>query len=163
MCARAQHVPCAPQTKFLYGVVMPMSSCVSVTRLVSLAQKFTSSEDPKFKKLYPSGTCRLCHSSPLTTKEQAHPWWLSAHKVSAQSGHWFDLQHWLDFFARVGTLHVPPIALRLAPSSFRCSGASNGAYPVTIGPAVRAPGAKMLAQTGTHTNTIEPTFLSDPP
>ena len=72
-----------------------------------------------------------------------------------------------NFFARVGTLargtcHVAPIAPRLAPSSFRRSGASNGASPVPIGPGVRAPGAKMLGQIHRQANTISPTFFSDP-
>ena len=77
-----------------------------------------------------------------------------------------------DFFARVGTLaratcHVAPIDLRLTPSSFRRSGASNKPSSVPISPAVRAPDAKMLGQTLRHTdaqtNTIYSTFFSDPP
>ena len=101
---------CAPKANFLYHVVMPLSSCANVPSLVSLAQKFTNSEDPTFKKLYPSGTCRLCRSSPVTTKDQAHLWWLSAHKVSTKCVHWLDLQHRAQFFgkgSRGGTWHVP--------------------------------------------------------
>ena len=63
----------------------------------------------------------------------------------------------------VGTCHVSAIAPRLVPSSFRNSSASNGAYPVSIRPAVRAPGAKMLGQTDKQANTLGPTFFSFPP
>ena len=58
--ARAQHVQCASQVKFPSSVVMATSRWANVPSLVSLAQKFTNSEDLTFKKLYPSGTCRLC-------------------------------------------------------------------------------------------------------
>ena len=51
LCARAQHVQCISQVNFLYNVVMPLSRCANVLRLVSLAQKFTNSEDPVFKML----------------------------------------------------------------------------------------------------------------
>ena len=43
-----------------------------------------------------------------------------------------------------GTCQVQQIGLQQAPSSFRRSGASNQHSPVSIGPAVRAPEAKML-------------------
>ena len=92
--AHAQHVQCAPQMNFLYRIVMPLSSCANVPSLVSLAQKFTNSEDPRFKKVYPSGTCCLCRSSSVTTKDRAHHWWVSAHQVFPQSAHWLDLQPW---------------------------------------------------------------------
>ena len=62
--ARAQHMQCATQANFLYGVLMSLSSCANVPSLVSLAPKFTNTEDLTFKKkLHPSGTCRLCRSS----------------------------------------------------------------------------------------------------
>ena len=64
------HVPCThnehPRSTFLYCVVMPLPSCANVPSLVLLAQKISNSEDPTFKKLYPSGTCCLCRSSPVT-------------------------------------------------------------------------------------------------
>ena len=52
---------------------------------------------------------------------------------------------------------------RPAPMSFRRFGASIGATPVPIGPAVRAPCPEMLEHTHRLTNTIRPTFFSDPP
>ena len=79
--ARAQHVHCAPLANFLYGVLMPLSSCANVPSLVSPAQKFTNSEDPTLTKLYPSGTCCLCHSSLGTPPDFVPLWWPSVHKV----------------------------------------------------------------------------------
>ena len=87
-----------------------MSSCANVPSFVSLAKKFTNSKDPTFKKLYPSGTCRLRCSSPVTTKDQAHLYWVSAHKFSAKSVHWFGFQCRAQFFgkgSRGGSWHVP--------------------------------------------------------
>ena len=40
-----------------------LSSCANVPSWVLLAQKFTNLEDLTFKKLKPSGACRLCRSS----------------------------------------------------------------------------------------------------
>ena len=51
------------------------------------------------------------------------------------------------------TCHVPPIDPRQAPPSFQRFGASIGATPVPIGPAVRALCPEMLEQTHTHTHT----------
>ena len=45
------------------------------------------------------------------------------------------------------TCHVPPADPRPAPSSFRRFGASTGATPVPIGPAVRTLFTKVLGQT----------------
>ena len=50
------------------------------------------------------------------------------------------------------TCHVPPADPRPAPSSFRRFGASIGATPVPIGPAVRALCPEMLGHTHTHTH-----------
>ena len=59
----------------------------------------------------------------------------------------------VDFHAAArATCHVPPADPRPAPSSFRRFGASIGATPVPIGPAVRALCPKMLEHT-THTHT----------
>ena len=44
---------CAAQINFLYSVVMPLSICAIVLSLVSLAQKFTKSEDRMFKNVFP--------------------------------------------------------------------------------------------------------------
>ena len=72
--ARAQHVQCAPQTNFLYGVLMSLSSCDNAPNLVSLAKKFANSEDPTFKNLYPSCACRLCRSSLGTVPDFVFLW-----------------------------------------------------------------------------------------
>ena len=50
------------------------------------------------------------------------------------------------------TCHVPPIDPRQAPPSFRRFGASIGATPVPIRPAVRALCPEMLEHTHTHTH-----------
>ena len=62
------------------------------------------------------------------------------------------------------TCHVPPADPRPAPLSFRRFGASIGATPVPIGPAVRALCPEMLGHTHTHTqtNTSRPTFFQRP-
>ena len=59
LCARAKHVQCAPQFIFLYCVVMSLSRCANVQSLVSLAQKFTNSEDPMFT-IFPSLARAAC-------------------------------------------------------------------------------------------------------
>ena len=64
------------------------------------------------------------------------------------------------------TCHVPPIDPRQAPPSFRRFGASIGATPVPIGPAVRALFPEMLGHTDTQTDSQTPAaqlFFSDPP
>ena len=60
------------------------------------------------------------------------------------------------------TCHVPPIDPRQAPPSFRRFGASIGATPVPIGPAVRALFPEMLGHTDRLTNTSRPTFFQRP-
>ena len=54
------------------------------------------------------------------------------------------------------TCHVPPADPRPAPLSFRRFGASIGANPVPIGPAVRALFPEMLGHTHTHTDKHQP-------
>ena len=64
------------------------------------------------------------------------------------------------------TCHVPAIDLRPAPSPFRRFGASIGATPVPIGPAVRALCPEMLGHTHRHTDSHTPAaqlFFADPP
>ena len=61
------------------------------------------------------------------------------------------------------TCHVPLADSRPAPMSSRRFGASIGATPVPIGPAVWALCPEMLEHTDRLTNTIRPTFFSDPP
>ena len=62
----------------------------------------------------------------------------------------------------LATCHVPPIDPRQALPSFRRFGASIGATPVPIGPAVRALCPEMLEQTHTHTHTHTRTHKHDP-
>ena len=78
-CACNQHVQCAAQINFLCSVVMPLSICAIVLSLVSLAQKFTKSEDPMFKKVFPLRHVLLV---PLITRHpnvfpQWYPHWAS--------------------------------------------------------------------------------------
>ena len=63
------------------------------------------------------------------------------------------------------TCHVPPVDPRPAPLSFRRFGASIGATPVPIGPAVRALCPEMLGHTHRQTQKTRSgqLFFSDPP
>ena len=60
------------------------------------------------------------------------------------------------------TCHVPAIDLRPAPWSFRRFGASIGATPVPIGPAVRALCPEMLGHTDTQTDKHQPPNFFSP-
>ena len=57
------------------------------------------------------------------------------------------------------TCHVPPADPRPAPWSFRRFGASIGATPVPIGPAVRALCPEMLGHTNITAKMPQPNFL----
>ena len=73
----------------------------------------------------------------------------------------------VDLYAAArATCHVPAIDLRPAPSPFRRFGASIGATPVPIGPAVRALCPEMLEHTHRHTDSqtlAAQLFFADPP
>ena len=117
-------------------------------------------------------------SSPLAraagTPQERHPQWIlswcstrvtcefglsDSHRLTSRGAHNF----LVDLHAVVrATCHVPPADPRLAPSWFRRFGASIGATPVPIGPAVRALCPEMLGHTHTLTNTIRPTFFRRP-
>ena len=61
LCARAQHVQCAPQFHFFHCFVTRLSNCANVPSIVSIPRKFTNSKDAMLKKFPPpSGTCCLC-------------------------------------------------------------------------------------------------------
>ena len=60
------------------------------------------------------------------------------------------------------TCHVPPDDPRPAPLSFRRFGASIGATPAPIGPAVRALCPEMLGHTHTHTDKHQPPNFFSP-
>ena len=117
-------------------------------------------------------------SSPLAraagTPQERHPQWIlswcstrvtcefglsDSHRLTSRVAQKFLVD--LHAAAR-DTCHVPPIDPRQAPPSFRRFGASIGATPVPIGPAVRALGPEMLGHTHTLTNTIRPTFFRRP-
>ena len=72
--ARALHVQYTLLVNYFYCVLRPVPKFTNVPSLVSLAQKFKNTEDPTFKKLYPSGTCCLCLSSPPNTMAPAPLW-----------------------------------------------------------------------------------------
>ena len=117
-------------------------------------------------------------SSPLAraagTPLERHPQWIlswystrvtcefglcDSHRLTSRGAQKFLVD--LHAAARA-TCHVPPADPRPAPSSFRRFGASIGATPVPIGPAVRALCPKMLEHTHRLTNTIRPTFFQRP-
>ena len=60
------------------------------------------------------------------------------------------------------TSHVPPADPRPAPLSFRRFGASIGATPVPLGPAVQALFPEMLGHTHSQTPAAQ-LFFADPP
>ena len=121
-------------------------------------------------------------SSPLAraagTPQERHPQWIlswcstrvtcefglsDSHRLTSRGAQKF----WVDLHAAArATCHVPPADPRPAPLSFRRFGASIGATPVPIGPAVRALFPEMLehthTQTDTLTNTSRPTFFRRP-
>ena len=115
-------------------------------------------------------------SSPLAraagTPQERHPQWIlswystlvtcefgisGAPRVTCRAVRFFFAS--LHAAART-TCHVPPADPRPAPMSFRRFGASIGATPVPIGPAVRALCPEMLGHT--HTQTDRQTHKHDP-
>ena len=111
-------------------------------------------------------------SSPLAraagTPQERHPQWIlswcstrvacefglsDSHRLTSRGAQKF----LVDLHAAAhATCHVPPADPRPAPWSFRRFGASIGATPVPIGPAVRAPYPEMLEHTDTHTHKHDP-------
>ena len=117
-------------------------------------------------------------SSPLAraagTRQERHPQWIlswcsscvicefgfsDSHRLTSRGAQKFLVD--LHAAARA-TCHVPPADPRPAPSPFRRFGASIGATPVPIGPAVQALFPEMLGHTDRLTNTIRPTFFQRP-
>ena len=111
-------------------------------------------------------------SSPLAraagTRQERHPQWIlswystrvtcefglcDSHRLTSRGAQNFLVD--LHAAARA-TCHVPPIDPRQALPSFRRFGASIGATPVPIGPAVRALGPEMLEQTHRQTHKHQP-------
>ena len=133
--------------------------------LVSLASSLLSPEDPTSKQLlrpwrmqlapHRNGTPSWCR-----TRVTCEFGLSNSHRLTSRGAQKFLVD--LHAAAR-DTCHVPPIDPRQAPPSFRRFGASIGATPVPIGPAVQALGPEMLGHTHTLTNTIRPTFFADPP
>ena len=106
----------------------------------------------------------LPRGAPCTPRRRDPHWILSHGKahlcwtVLAFSLHWRGLQRLTKIFARVWraprcTCLVTWTDPGPASLSFRRFGASNGAAPVPIGPAVWPPEAEMLEQTNRQTNS----------
>ena len=115
-------------------------------------------------------------SSPLAraagTRQERHPQWIlswcstcvtcefgfsDSPRLTSRGARKF----LVDLYAAArATCHVPPADQPPAPMSFRRFGASTGATPVPIGPAVRALCPEMLGHTDKQTNTSRPTFFS---
>ena len=117
-------------------------------------------------------------SSPLAraagTRQERHPQWIlswystrvtcefglsDSHRLTSMGARKFLVD--LHAAARA-TCHVPPIGPRQAPPSFRRFGASIGATPVPIGPAVRALCPEMLEQTHRQTDKHQPPNFFSP-
>ena len=114
-------------------------------------------------------------SSPLAraagTPLERHPQWIlswyctrvtcevglsDSHRLTSRGARKFLVDR--HAAARV-TCHVPPIEPRPTPTSFRLIGASNGASPISIGPAVRTLFPEMLGHTNITAKMPQSYFL----
>ena len=132
---------------------------------VGLAQVHTCTEFgvASSKFTFTGGPHAKTTSSPLAraagTRQERHPQWIlswcstcvtcefgfsDSPRLTSRGARKFLVD--LHAAARA-TCHVPPADPRLAPMSFRRFGASTGATPVPIGPAVRTLFPKILGQT----------------
>ena len=143
---------------------MSLYRCASVPSFVSLGQKITSSEDPTFKKLYPSATCRLCRSSPVT-RTDTHVDYRSANFESHPFTGWA-CSLVCNFFARVGTLsrgtYHSTIVTIFFPPFPRVEWCLTG-HDRPSRSCSRCQNAWTDRHTDTHTNITGPPFFSDPP
>ena len=151
-----------------------------IRRQVALAQVHPCTEFgvASLKFTFTGGPHIKTASSPLAraagTRQERHPQWIlswcstrvtcefgfsDSHRLTSRGAQKFLVD--LHAAARA-TCHVPPADPRLAPMSFRRFGASIGATPVPIGPAVWALFPEMLGHTDRLTNTIRPTFFQRP-
>ena len=135
-----------------------------------LAQKFTNSEDITFKKLKPSGACRLCRSSLGTPPRILSPMvaigQLSFGRIRSLVWPAASSKDFLEVFTRRhvarATLHQSlrdwyhrfsaVLPRRMVPHQSRSDHLFRLQVPKCLD-----------TQPHTHTNTIEPTFFSDPP
>ena len=166
-CTCTARAPCTPAPFFIRRQV-GIAKVHPCTEFGVASSKFTFTGGPHVKTA----------SSPLAraagTPQERHPQWIlswcstrvtcefglsDSHRLTSRGAQKFLVD--LHAAARA-TCHVPPIDPRPAPMSFRRFGASIGATPVPIGPAVRAPCPEMLEHTDTLTNTIRPTFFQRP-
>ena len=170
--ARALHVQVCTPAPFFIRRQVGLAKVHPCTEFCVASSKFTFTGGPHVKTA----------SSPLAraagTPQERHPQWIlswcstrvtcefglsDSHRLTSRGAQKFLVD--LHAAARA-TCHVPPADPRPAPSSFRRFGASIGATPVPIGPAVRAQCPEMLGHTHTHThrltNTSRPTFFRRP-
>ena len=166
-CTCTARAPCTPAPFFIRRQV-GLAKVHPCTEFGVASSKFTFTGGPHVKTA----------SSPLAraagTPQERHPQWIlswcstrvtcefglsDSHRLTSRGAQKFLVD--LHAAARA-TCHVPPADPRLAPMSFRRFGASIGATPVPIGPAVRALCPKMLEHTDRLTNTIRPTFFRRP-
>ena len=166
--ARALHVHHAPQPPSSYGAELALPRLHPCTEFDVASSKFTFTGGPHVKT-----TC-LPLARAAGTPLERHPQWIlswCSTRVTCEFG--FSGCPRLTprgarkflvvlYGAARATCHVPPADSRPAPWSFRRFGASIGATPVPIGPAVRALCPEMLGHTDTLTNTIRPTFFQRP-
>ena len=170
-CACTARAQCTPAPFFIWRQV-GLAKVHPYTEFGVATLKFTFTGGPHVKTA----------SSPLAraagTPLERHPQWIlswcstrvtcefricGAPRVTCRAVRNF----WVDLHAAArATCHVPPTNPRPAPLSFRRFGASIGATPVPIGPAVRALFPEMLGHTDTQTDSQTPAaqlFFSDPP
>ena len=170
-CTCTARAPCTPAL-FSVRCHVGLAKVHPCTEFGVAGSKFTFTGGPHVKTA----------SSPLAraagTPLKRHPQWIlswcstrvtcefrncGAHRVTCRAVRNFLVD--LHASARA-TCHVPPADPRQAPPSFQRFGASIGASPAPIGPAVRALCPKMLEHTDTQTerltNTSRPTFFQRP-
>ena len=160
--------PCPPQGR---GRVQNTCTCTAralctlgpffIQRQVGLAKVHPCTEFgvASLKFTFTGGPHVKTASSPLAraagTPQERHPQWIlswCSTRLTCEFG--LSDSHRLTSRGAQKFLVEPP--------SFRRFGASIGATPVPIGPAVRALGPEMLRHTHTLTNTIRPTFFRRP-
>ena len=132
------------------------------------SSKFTFTGGPHVKT-----TCSSLARAAGTPKKR-HPQWIlswcstcvtgefglsDSHRLTSRGARKF----LVDLYAAGrATCHVPPADPQPAPLSFRRFGASIGATPVPIGPAVRAPCPEMLGHTDRQTHKHQPANFFSP-
>ena len=132
-----------PHHLVIFAIDICSRNLTIVPMLISLGQNFPKSEDSHIAHI---AQWILSWYSTRVTCEFGLS---DSHRLTSRGAQKFLVD--LHAAARA-TCHVPPIGPRQAPPSFRRFGASIGATPVPIGPAVRAPCPEMLEHTDTQTH-----------